>query len=853
MQRLLFPLRFSIPTILILFGGLLGFFSFRKEIAESYQRTEHVTEDYVEGYSRTAGVLDYLFRRNDKEEAEILISQLASDPYLDLVLLFDHNNQVFLASNYQLRNQPIQKTSAANYLSKFKTIRANKAANIFFTKDRKKIIAIFPVLLAALPGELNPSRVGILYLQYDMTATKRQAYLDALYKSLAFSTILTIFCLLLWFFFELALTRRVARLVNASNKLAEGDLSIRTGILGNDEVGNIAKAFDRMAQRIQKNTKQLEDSEQRYNLAVSGTNDGIWDWDLTTDIVYYSPVWLEILGYCENDHLSFTLNTYLDNIHVEDRLDTEKAINNHLSGNSEIYQHIHRMQHREKYYLWIEAKGKCLLNQEKKPYRMVGTINNITDKKHIEEELQKAKETAEIANAAKSQFLAKMTHELRTPLTAIIGFGQLIINRDKNLSDSTRQYIDIVNRSGEHLLSLINDVLSMSQIEAEKISIGLSSFDLYQLFDLVQSIFIPRTRSNGIELKLEVDSLVPQYIKTDQAKLRQILLNLIGNAVKFTSKGYVLVRVKYKQQKFLEIEVIDTGTGIASGDLESVFQAFEQAEQGRSYNEGTGLGLAISRQFARLLGGDITLESTLGVGSTFCCTLEIMPAENIQLSQTAQEVIGLAPNQIPSRILVVEDNLEISQLLLELIGAIGLQVKSAQNGIEALEIWKNWQPDLIWMDIQIPIMDGYETTGKIRNSPQGDKTKIIALSANAFIENQSFTLEAGFDDYVTKPFSKQIIFERMASHLDLEYTYESDKIHNPYFSRTNKLEKEGLETLDKDLLRQIKEAAILLDEQQIQKLISLIPKENSKPTEILSKLLKNFQFEEILEIIEIYL
>jgi len=853
MQRLLFPLRFSIPTILILFGGLLGFFSFRKEIAESYQRTEHVTEDYVEGYSRTAGVLDYLFRRNDKEEAEILISQLASDPYLDLVLLFDHNNQVFLASNYQLRNQPIQKTSAANYLSKFKTIRANKAANIFFTRDRKKIIAIFPVLLAALPGELNPSRVGILYLQYDMTATKRQAYLDALYKSLAFSTILTIFCLLLWFFFELALTRRVARLVNASNKLAEGDLSIRTGILGNDEVGNIAKAFDRMAQRIQKNTKQLEDSEQRYNLAVSGTNDGIWDWDLTTDIVYYSPVWLEILGYCENDHLSFTLNTYLDNIHVEDRLDTEKAINNHLSGNSEIYQHIHRMQHREKYYLWIEAKGKCLLNQGKKPYRMVGTINNITDKKHIEEELQKAKETAEIANAAKSQFLAKMTHELRTPLTAIIGFGQLIINRDKNLSDSTRQYIDIVNRSGEHLLSLINDVLSMSQIEAEKISIGLSSFDLYQLFDLVQSIFIPRTRSNGIELKLEVDSLVPQYIKTDQAKLRQILLNLIGNAVKFTSKGYVLVRVKYKQQKFLEIEVIDTGTGIASGDLESVFQAFEQAEQGRSYNEGTGLGLAISRQFARLLGGDITLESTLGVGSTFCCTLEIMPAENIQLSQTAQEVIGLAPNQIPSRILVVEDNLEISQLLLELIGAIGLQVKSAQNGIEALEIWKNWQPDLIWMDIQIPIMDGYETTGKIRNSPQGDKTKIIALSANAFIENQSFTLEAGFDDYVTKPFSKQIIFERMASHLDLEYTYESDKIHNPYFSRTNKLEKEGLETIDKDLLRQIKEAAILLDEQQIQKLISLIPKENSKPTEILSKLLKNFQFEEILEIIEIYL
>ncbi len=852
MQRLLFPLRFSIPTILILFGSLLGFFSFRKEIAESYQRTEHVTEDYVEGHSRTAGVLDYLFRRNDKEEAEILISQLASDPYLDLILLFDHNNRVFLASNYQLRNQPIQKTSAARYLSKFKTIRANKAANIFFTKDRKKIIAMFPVLLAALPGELNPSRVGILYLQYDMTATKRQAYLDALYKSLIFSTILTVFCLLLWLFFEIALTRRVARLVNASNKLAEGDLAIRTGILGNDEVGNIAKAFDRMAQRIQKNTKQLEDSEQRYNLAVSGTNDGIWDWDLTTDIVYYSPVWLEILGYCENDQLPFTLGTYLDNIHVEDRLDTEKAINNHLSENSEIYQHIHRMQHREKYYLWIEAKGKCLLNQEKQPYRMVGTINNITDKKHIEEELQKAKETAEIANDAKSQFLAKMTHELRTPLTAIIGFGQLI-NRDKNLSDSTRQYIDIVNRSGEHLLSLINDVLSMSQIEAEKISISLSSFDLYQLFDLVQSIFIPRTISNGIELKLEVDSLVPQYIKTDQAKLRQILLNLIGNAVKFTSKGYVLVRVKYKQQKFLEIEVIDTGTGIASGDLELVFQAFEQAEQGPSYNEGTGLGLAISRQFARLLGGDITLESTLGVGSKFFCTLEIMPAENSQLSQTAQEVIGLAPNQIPSRILVVEDNLEISQLLLELIGAIGLQVKSAKNGIEALEIWENWQPDLIWMDIQIPIMDGYEITSKIRNSPKGDKTKIIALSAHAFIENQSFTLEAGFDDYVTKPFSKQIIFERMGSHLGLEYTYAGDKIHNPYSSRTNKLEEEGLETLDKDLLRQIKEAAILLDEQQIQQLISLIPKENPRPTEILSKLLKNFQFEEILEIIEIYL
>jgi|GEM_PF-2534960 len=852
MQRFPFPLKFSIPIILILSGGLLGLFSFQREIADNSQKTENMTQNYVSSSSsRTAGILDYLFRQKDQEEAENVLSQLGSDPSLNLALLLDEKNSVLMSNHYELRFQPVQKTPADQYSSRFVKVRSHRAGELIFSQDRDKLIAIYSVLLPATPGELNTSKIGILYLEYDLRRAKQEALNNALNKSLVLGELLMLFCLGLWVFFERTLTRRVTQLVLVSNSLSEGKLDIRAGLSGSDEIAQIAAAFDRMAEKIQENTRDLEESEERYNLAVSGTNDGIWDWNIQTNAVYYSPVWFKILGYSGPDNLPSVIFTVTQMIHPEDRDSVEQAVRDHLMGMTEVYQHTHWIQHKDGHYIWIASKGKCLLDEAGKPYRMVGTITDITEKKQAQEELKKAKESAEIANQAKSNFLARMSHELRTPLTAILGFTDLVA-RDNSLSKTNKKYLETISRSGQHLLSLINDILKMSQIEAGQITINKNSFDLYSLLYLIRDMFTLKIASKGIELRLEIDPQVPQYIDADQGKIRQILLNLINNAVKFTLEGYILILVRATKEAsnwVLEMEVKDTGIGIPTSDFDLIFEPFKQTKQG--YNqEGTGLGLSISRQFARLMGGDITVESLLGQGSTFSCFVPIVASNKISTSPINQKVLGLQPGQASYRILVVEDVLENSQLIVKLMESIGLKVASAQNGLEAIKIWQSWQPHLIWMDIQMPKMDGFEATRQIRLSPEGEKTIIIALSAHAFIEDEAAILKAGFNDFVSKPFARETLFSRMEYYLGLKYIYSSESIAEPYLKKSsfNHLNAKDLECMGKDWLQQMNEAAILLDEVKLHKLISEIPERNQKISDNLKNLLNEFQFEEIMKL-----
>ncbi len=497
---------------------------------------------------------------------------------------------------------------------------------------------------------------------------------------------------------------------------------------------------------------------------------------------------------------------------------------------------------------------------------VVWVARDITDRKQAEQQLTQAKQAAEAASQAKGQFLASMSHELRTPLNAILGFTQLMI-RDISLQDSHRSYLKIIHNSGEHLLELINDVLDMSKIESGRITLNISSFDLYHLLETLEKMFRLRANDKGLQLIFRRSPTVKQWISTDEGKLRQILINLLSNAIKFTNTGSVILSLEVINSLEMQSEIInseahtvlkfavaDTGLGIPENYLEKIFEAFEQTKLGREATEGTGLGLAISLKFAQFMGGKITVGSKLGEGSIFEVYLPVNIPESSNTSRrsTDRYVVGLAPNQPEYRILVVEDRWESRHLLVKLLEAIGFQVREAKNGVEAIAIWEEWEPHLIWMDMRMPIMDGYEATRQIKAHLKGQATVIIALTASALEEEKTIILSAGCDDFVRKPFRESLILDKLAEYLGVMYLYEAE----PDDNSTN-VEIDDLDILENNLKMylsqmsdtwksQLHQAAMLADNDLINELIDEIPTKNIVLIQSLISLVDNFCYNKIM-------
>ena len=441
-------------------------------------------------------------------------------------------------------------------------------------------------------------------------------------------------------------------------------------------------------------------------------------------------------------------------------------------------------------------------------------------------ELEKARDAAEAANRAKSEFLANMSHELRTPLNAILGFTQ-IMSHDTLLNLQNREYVNIINRSGQHLLDLINDVLEMSKIEAGGLKLHSTAFDLYRLLDTLYEMLHLKASAKQLLLTFHRSLNLPQYITTDEGKLRQVLLNLLGNAIKFTQEGRVTLRVSSQQSAVssqqqrvaetaqtivtvpstphsplptpvrlsahveahsLMFEVEDTGAGIAPNDLQRLFTPFVQSHTGQQSSEGTGLGLTISQKFIQLMGGDITVESVVGQGSVFCFALQAASAQEVlpSVPYATQRIIGLVPHHCSYRVLIVEDRWENQQVLEKLLQPLGFEVQIANNGQEGITLWEHWQPHIILMDMRMPVMDGYEATQQIRakevlgrrsteKPPRHHETltKIIAVTSSAFDKERSAILAMGCNDFVSKPFREEEILAKLAQHLDVQYVYET--------------------------------------------------------------------------------
>jgi PAS domain S-box-containing protein len=504
----------------------------------------------------------------------------------------------------------------------------------------------------------------------------------------------------------------------------------------------------------------LRDREERYELAISGTNDGIWDWNIITNQIYYSPTWMRIIGY-EHNPLPHLFSTWADNVHPDELEMALSDINNHLEGETDVYQNNHRIKHSNGNYIWIAAKGKCIRDQEGKAYRLVGIITDIIDKKIAEEQLKSAKEEAEIANQTKSQFLATMSHEIRTPMNAVIGMTGLLL--DTSLTSQQQEFVEIIRNSGDAMLTLINDILDFSKIESGKLEIEEQTFNLRSCIEESLDLVAPKASEKNLELAYIMDAESYELISGDLARLRQILVNLLSNAIKFTKSGEVILSLssKLQDQSSSELHEIiftvkDTGIGIPEDRMSRLFKPFSQVDASttRQYG-GTGLGLVISQRLVEMMGGQITVKSKIGQGSSFSFNIFTSYVSKSELIHDENQRQLLANK----RLLIVDDNVTNRQSLMLQIQSFGMIPTVAPSGREALAYLQHQKFDIAILDMEMPEMDGLTLAQEIRKLPHCHLLSLIMLTSigTAQIDEQSKNGNINFAAYLNKPIKKSYL------------------------------------------------------------------------------------------------
>jgi signal transduction histidine kinase/DNA-binding NarL/FixJ family response regulator len=467
-------------------------------------------------------------------------------------------------------------------------------------------------------------------------------------------------------------------------------------------------------------------------------------------------------------------------------------------------------------------------------------------------QLTAAKEQAEKANRTKSIFLANMSHELRTPLNAVLGFSQLMKNAP-DVTAAQRENLEVITRSGEHLLTLINNVLDISKIESGRVELEESPLDLQQLLQEVKSMMYVRATEKGLFFTMEHSPDLPRHISVDGGKLRQLLLNLIGNAVKYTNKGGVILRATTVGKETslsarVRFEVEDTGPGIAEEERARIFFPFVQLEDRPSTEAGSGLGLAICRQYVELMGGEIGVAGEAGEGSVFHFEIPVtvLPSEAAPAEPRRGRVIGIAEGETCYRLLIVEDHSGNRLLLRKLLEPLGFDLREAATGEEAVALFQQWRPHLIFMDIRLPVMGGVEATRRIKTTDAGMQTRIVAVTAHALEEERREILAAGCDDFIRKPYRDIEILDTLTKYLGVRFVYEEGAAAA---SGPESLDATALAGLPDELLTELEQGLVRIDIGAVNRAIEDI-RTCSKPlADALDAAAEDLQFGRILRFI----
>jgi len=560
----------------------------------------------------------------------------------------------------------------------------------------------------------------------------------------------------------------------------------------------LRKLNESLEQKVEERTRKLEASEQKYRMIMENMQLGLVELDLDLRIVRAYDKFQEMTGYSTEELTGQMLGQFLLTQKSVNRLQEEEIKGRKGQGDSFEIQ----LRKKNGKLLWVLVSMAPIYDLNNTLVGSLGIHFDLSARKELEEDLATAKIEAENAKDAESQFLARMSHEIRTPLNAIIGMSHILY--DTQPTEAQQEYLSILKSSSDILLALINDILDFSKIQAGEITVNLKEFDLPGLVRSLQKTFQHKLEGKPVEVKVDIDQNIKHLLIGDDLLLNQILLNLMGNAAKFTSGGVIGVKVKVlrriAKRCTLEFTVHDTGIGVSEEKLELIFENFKQADgEVRHKFGGTGLGLAITRQLVELQGGNIRAESEVGIGTSFIFTLEYEDT-GITASVTTEDLPSLAHIDIAnSRILVAEDNIMNRKYVGTLFKKWGIPIHFAHNGKEAVEKAQQEIYDLILMDISMPEMDGYEATIAIRNTKNPNQhTPIVALTASALVSKKDKAFRIGMTDYMAKPFKPMNLLQKIKSHINSQQTQVLQMEENTNFAFNEKLDVDTLEALYED-------------------------------------------------------
>ncbi len=500
------------------------------------------------------------------------------------------------------------------------------------------------------------------------------------------------------------------------------------------------------------NVEELSPEQQRrrMELVIQGTRLGMWDWNPQTNEVIFNDIWAEMLGY-RLEEITPSLEEWERRVHPDDLAGCYRDIQAHMEGKTPFYQNIHRMKHRDGRWVYILDRGQIVERDEAgRPIRFTGTHTDITE--------QKTAELAALQAAqAKSLFLANMSHEIRTPLNGILGLVQLM--EAGKLDTEQAEYLNIIRQSGEGLLAVINDILDFSKAESGKVSIDPQTFQLLEAIELVYSLYEETALEKGLDYKLKVNGTLPEYVVGDAQRFKQVLMNLVSNAVKFTEQGsvFILVEANRHPRKDHEIVVSIQDTGVGISNTSTIWNLFEQEDAtiNRKYG-GTGLGLAICRSLIELMGGSIKVSSRKGLGSEFTLSLPVDEGRPQSKTGLTEEMEGA--DLSPVRVLVAEDNTVNQFIIRRFLKLLGCEATLVENGRLAVQACREHEFDVVFMDIHMPEMGGIEATRLIRDLEGISQPQIIALTADVVNDQAKACQEVGMDGFLSKPFDfKEII------------------------------------------------------------------------------------------------